>query len=832
MCPPTTLQNRVQIVFPAVRRATDLHRMFAVLSVWLAVAVGALTFITDARAALPERGIHGSTAADSFRSDRPRAQPIQFAQVRRSLSRSGVKRTTRAVSKQVRSRVRRAKRRIRGDAGPIRAAAFDSDGRVLFAASADNTIRAWNFETGGVVRTWRGQAAGVNDLALSPDASHLASAGADGTILVWNLEQDGPPRSLAGHVGGVRSISFHPQGLYLGSGGDDGSGQIWDIATGQPAAPKVQHDGAVTAVGWTVDSRYFVTGGAGGETRLWRLGGGLEPIRLKGRGTGTINALTLSSDGRYLATATGKGRLVVWDISARRELRSFRAQKGAVLSIAMGSDPAKLATAGADGVARLWDLDTGRELRRFKGHTGQVRSVSMSPNGQVLVTAGEDGTSRVWRATEGREVATLIATERGWAVFNDQGQFDAPEDSFQDIDWVAEDKVFGLDKFSARYYEPGLLARAVAGEAIERSDLPTISEGFDLPPEVQFLAPTGNITIREPALRVTLAAQDAGGGIGDVLIYHNGRLLGASRLKDRDLDDDKGTLTVTYRAALLDGDNIFRAVAYSDEGIEGEAQQVKVFFDGSVGRGVLNVLAIGINRYKKPEFDLNYAIPDADGIASLFEKRSRVGFQDLRITRLFDDRATKSGIMSALKNLASTAPQDVVVVYYAGHGEVVDREWYLLPHDLETRTPDGIRDKGIPGKDILDLLSGIEAQNVLLMIDSCKSGRAITAFRKFKVKRNLRSLARRLGVHVLAATEKLQLATELPALGHGTYTYALLEGAAGPADIGRDGKLAVSEWLTYAGDRIPRLLKELKLPMEQTPVAFSWGNDFNVMSVQ
>ena len=33
MCPPTTLQNRVQIVFPAVRHATDFHRMFAVLSV-------------------------------------------------------------------------------------------------------------------------------------------------------------------------------------------------------------------------------------------------------------------------------------------------------------------------------------------------------------------------------------------------------------------------------------------------------------------------------------------------------------------------------------------------------------------------------------------------------------------------------------------------------------------------------------------------------------------------------------------------------------------------------------------------------------------------------
>ncbi len=148
MGPPATLQFSVQDVFPTVHRATNYHRMFAVLSVWLAVAVGAPMLITDARAALPEQGTHGTTSADSFRSDRLRYQPIQLADLRRSLVGSSVKRNIGAVSKQVRSRVRRARRRIGGDAGPIQAAAFDSDGPVPFATSADNTIRARNLETG------------------------------------------------------------------------------------------------------------------------------------------------------------------------------------------------------------------------------------------------------------------------------------------------------------------------------------------------------------------------------------------------------------------------------------------------------------------------------------------------------------------------------------------------------------------------------------------------------------------------------------------------------------------------------------------------------------
>ncbi len=148
MGPRTTLQFSVQIVFSAVHRATNCHRMFAVLSVWLAVAVGAPMLITDARAALLERGTLGTTSADSSRSDRLSDQPIQLAELRRSLVGSSVKRNIRAVSKQVRSRVRRARRGIGGDAGPIQAAAFNSDGPVPFATSADNTIRARNLETG------------------------------------------------------------------------------------------------------------------------------------------------------------------------------------------------------------------------------------------------------------------------------------------------------------------------------------------------------------------------------------------------------------------------------------------------------------------------------------------------------------------------------------------------------------------------------------------------------------------------------------------------------------------------------------------------------------
>jgi hypothetical protein len=803
------------------------------VTLWLLTPVSpsAAAPIDEARAPARQQLVGDQVATSKGRGP-SRRSGAGLGAVRRSTLGTSVRRTTRAISKQIRGRVRQAtKRRVKGDAGPVRAATFTPDGRLLFTASADNAIRAWSFESGGVVYNWAGQAAGVNDLAVSPDGRYLASAGADGSIVVYSTNPGEIVQTLPGHTGGVRSIAFHPQGQYLGSGGDDGTGRIWDVTTGEMVASQARHDGPITAVGFTVDSRYFVTGGANGEARLWRLGDSAEPIRLTG-GPGAISALTLSPDGRYLTTAHAGGELLVWDISARRRLRSVRGHEGAALKVAMGNDPTRLATAGADGVARLWDISTGREVQKFRGHAGPIAAVSLAPDGKTLVTGSEDGTNRVWRTTDGEELAAIIATREGWAVFNEVGQFDAPERTFPDIDWEVGERIYGLENFSEQYYEPGLLARVVAGETVEQEGLENMSEGIGMPPDVRFLSPQADLTVRRGELRIQLAAQDTGGGISEILLYHNGRMIGRSRLKDEDLDTKSGAISVAYEASLLDGDNILRAVAFSESGIEGNAQQVKVFYDGSVGRGTLHVLAIGINEYSNPELNLDYGVPDAQSIADLFEKTRGVAFDEVRLIRLLDRAATGAAILSALEGLQRTAPQDVVVVYYAGHGQALDREWYMLPTELQRIERDEILRVGITGSDLLDLLSEVEAQNVLLLIDSCKSGRAVTAFRGFKMQRNLRNLARRLGVHVLAATEKEQLATELPVLGHGTFTYALLEGAGGPADRVRDGNLAVSEWVSYANVRIPQLLDELKLPVEQRPLAFSWGNDFYVMSVQ
>lgn len=112
-----------------------------------------------------------------------------------------------------------------------------------------------------------------------------------------------------------------------------------------------------------------------------------------------------------------------------------------------------------------------------------------------------------------------------------------------------------------------------------------------------------------------------------------------------------------------------------------------------------HALLIGINQYpllrrvlpsgQTATRDLRGCVNDAHSIATLL--RERYGFQTANIQLLTDENATRDGILAGLARLlASVGPDDLAVLFYAGHGsQMPDREgtkpsgWdeTLVPHD-------------------------------------------------------------------------------------------------------------------------------------------------------
>ncbi len=145
---------------------------------------------------------------------------------------------------------------------------------------------------------------------------------------------------------------------------------------------------------------------------------------------------------------------------------------------------------------------------------------------------------------------------------------------------------------------------------------------------------------------------------------------------------------------------------------------------GNVNIGRYLALVIGINDYEDEKIsDLKTAVKDAEELAAILE--SRYGFQ---VELLVNEKATKKNIYQALRNLVKRAtPNDSVLLYYAGHGEIdrtFDDGWWI-PVDAEGGDPITYLDN----IQVQKAIKSLQARHVLLIADSCYAGTLFGQFR-------------------------------------------------------------------------------------------------------
>ena len=285
---------------------------------------------------------------------------------------------------------------------------------------------------------------------------------------------------------------------------------------------------------------------------------------------------------------------------------------------------------------------------------------------------------------------------------------------------------------------------------------------------------------------------------------------------------------------LKDGAN---SMTFRVENLRGEISVAHRSFVHTAPKGTIYVAAIGINRYQDIAVPpLKYAEDDALAVADYF--RDHLGVPSENIFTLIGREATVRNIKKLLGvTLRRKAGRhDQVVIYYAGHGvpefdtslaEGDQVEKYLLPWDGET---DGLYATALPMREVDYLSRRFASERVAFILDTCFSGSASerhTRARTIPAKTGLRSFGQRLddgflkrmaaakGKVILTASGINEPSHEIDALGHGVFTYYLLEGLKGKADLDVDGVVDVSEIYKYLSDKVPA-----RTGYSQTPTYF------------
>jgi len=167
-----------------------------------------------------------------------------------------------------------------------------------------------------------------------------------------------------------------------------------------------QPTGTLNAATVSRNGRRLATGTADGVVRIWNLRDRSDPITI--RHSGQLLSLSFSPDGSRLITASSNHTACIWETATGRRITPFLPQGGAIYCAVFSPDGKRVATAGEDGTACLWNASTGARLSPPLRHTASVTRVEFSPDGSRIATAGRDGIARLWSGTTGEPLASPI----------------------------------------------------------------------------------------------------------------------------------------------------------------------------------------------------------------------------------------------------------------------------------------------------------------------------------------------------------------------------------------------------------------------------------------
>lgn len=467
----------------------------------------------------------------------------------------------------------------------------------------------------------------------------------------------------------------------------------------------------------------------------------------------------------------------------------------------------------------------------------------------TIIAVPENGAIKFIDILNAQEKARLyVFDDNSWVAYTPQGQFDGPKEGWEKVSFIKDKQLVPLQNVFNQFYTPRLLNNIL------------VSKDFKLEGNVNNIAPPPSIslTYKEGTRNlyvdddvtdeinattqngvIVINAQPNGDKIKEIRLYHNGKIVG-NNTRNLFVEDDTTTNETLkeYNIELLKGLNEFSAVAINAQGTESNPYKLNVLFNPP-SQGLLkpqgiqaHLLIIGIDQYENTKYNLNYAVADAGA----FKEKITTGLAKIttkiNINFITNEEAIKENIFNTLNQIAEKAnPQDIFIFYYAGHG-VVDQketqEFYLVPNNVTQLYGDekSLLNKGISAKELRQVASGIMAQKQLYILDACQSAGALNAVatRGAVEEKAIAQLARSTGTHWLTASGSQQFATEFDELGHGVFTYVLLEALSGKADSG-DQRITVNELKAYIESRVPEISEKYK-GSPQYPSSFGFGQDF------
>ena len=529
-----------------------------------------------------------------------------------------------------------------------------------------------------------------------------------------------------------------------------------------------------------------------------------------------------------------------FNVLSRINFRLTGLVSGTDKNIVYGQDTRSISKFDLKTGRLLWKRDILREMTGstvYHRSTATLMEMEISKDGEYIYATDSRNLTHIFSVKKEQVVAILYTWgQRDYAFVTPDGRMEGTREAIANLTWCQKlgqkEYTVPLASTCDQMYTPHLMSQVFSNTLQENTvNLETIVK---YTPEIQITNPKTEFKTSSSAISVTCELKENGDEIKQVRIYVNDKLVS---------DETRGMkaagTTVTYNVTLLPGINSVKAIAITNNGYQSGAAEVSVTYTGAVAESRLFVLAVGIDKYKNPAYNLNFAVADASAVVERIKSSGAGIFKTINIYNYQNESAKRDSILSGFGKIAAQAqPQDAFILFYAGHGVMSEgnpetpKDFYLVLQNVTQvyGKDDMLKAQGISASELRELSKKITAQKQVVFLDACQSGAAVETFamRGMAEEKAILQLARSTGSYLIASTGSEQFATEFKELGHGVFTYAILQGLNCNADGSeKDKKITIKELEAYLNDNIPTLTEKYHGTV-QYPKAWSMGMDFPI----